>query len=47
MEFVRLMGIAGFIRGRLDRLLDKKFIENQFVWMGVKTVDDLEEKNRA
>ena len=47
MEFVRLIGIAGFIRGRLDRLLDKKFIEKQFVWMGIKTLDDLDEKNRA
>ena len=47
MEFVRLIGIAGFIRGRLDRLLNKKFIESHFVWMGVKTLDDLDEKNRA
>ena len=47
MEFIRLMGIAGFIGGRLVRLLDKKFIDNQFVWMGVKTLDDLDEKNRA
>ena len=47
MEFVRLIGIAGFIRGRLDRLLNNKFIERQFVWMGVKTLDYLDEKNRA
>lgn len=47
MEFVRFIGIAGFIRGRLDRLLDKKFIENQFLWMGVNTLDDLNEKYRA
>jgi hypothetical protein len=47
MEFVRLIGMAGFIRGRLDRLLDKKFIENQLAWMNVKTLDDLDEKSRA
>jgi len=47
MEFVRLMGIAGFIRGRLDRWFNKQFIDNQLQWMGIKTLDDLEEKYRA
>ncbi len=47
MEFVRLIGIAGFIRGRFDRFLNKQFIENQLQWMGVKTLDELDEKYRA
>ncbi len=47
MEFVRLMGIVGFIRGRLDRYLNKHYIENQMQWMGIKTLDDLEENYRA
>jgi len=47
MEFVRLMGIVGFIRGRLDRYLNKHYIENQMQWMGIKTLDDLKEKYRA
>jgi len=47
MEFVRLIGIIGFVRGRMDRCLNKNYIENQMQWMGIKTLDDLEEKYRA
>ena len=41
MEFVRLVGIAGFLLGRLDRLISKKYSESQKVWMGVGSLDEL------
>jgi glycosyltransferase involved in cell wall biosynthesis len=41
MEFVRLVGIAGFMVGRLDRLASNKYIENQKAWMGVGSLDEL------
>jgi glycosyltransferase involved in cell wall biosynthesis len=43
MEFVRLVGIAGFLAGRLDRIRDPGYIESQKAWMGVGSLDDLEE----
>lgn len=39
MEIMRISGILGFIRGRIDRLLDKSFIDNQIEWMGIKSLD--------
>lgn len=41
MEFVRLVGIAGFLVGRLDRITNKKYIESQKAWMGVGSLDEL------
>lgn len=41
MEFVRLVQIYGFMRGRWDRRFDKKYVENQRRYMGVTTVDEL------
>jgi len=41
MEFVRLVGIAGFLLGRLDRLTSNKYSESQKVWMGVGSLDEL------
>ena len=40
MEFVRLVGIAGFLVGRWDRITDKKYIESQKAWMGVGSLDE-------
>ena len=39
MEFVRLAGMTGYIRGELDRLLDPSFRQNQKQWMGVDSLD--------
>ena len=41
MEFVRVVQIYGYLRGRWDRRSDKKYIENQRQYMGVTTVDEL------
>jgi hypothetical protein len=41
MEFVRLVNIAGFLTGRLDRLISKKYRESQQAWMGVGSLDEL------
>jgi cellulose synthase/poly-beta-1,6-N-acetylglucosamine synthase-like glycosyltransferase len=41
MEFVRLVGMAGFLLGRRDRIMDKKYSENQKAWMGVGSLDEL------
>ena len=41
MEFVRLVGIAGFLVGRWDRLTSKKYMESQQAWMGVGSLDEL------
>jgi glycosyltransferase involved in cell wall biosynthesis len=41
MEFVRLVGIAGFLIGRWDRLTNKTYIESQKAWMGVGSLDEL------
>jgi len=40
MEYVRLVGMAGFLRGRLDRMLDRSFKENQIAWMGISSIDE-------
>jgi glycosyltransferase involved in cell wall biosynthesis len=42
MEFVRLVGIAGFLAGRWDRIREPRYIESQKAWMGVGSLDDLE-----
>lgn len=42
MEFVRLVGMAGFLVGRWDRIRDKKYIESQKAWMGVGSLDELQ-----
>jgi len=41
MEFVRLVGMAGFLAGRWDRMIGKKYSENQKAWMGVGSLDEL------
>lgn len=41
MEFVRLVGIAGFLAGRLDRLTSKKYKQSQKAWMDVGSLDEL------
>ena len=41
MEFVRLVGMVGFIAGRWDRIADPSLVERQQAWMGVKSVDSL------
>jgi hypothetical protein len=41
MEFVRLVGMAGFLTGRVDRITSKKFSESQKAWMGVGSLDEL------
>lgn len=40
MEFVRITGMAGFIRGRLDRKLDPSYIEQQLEWMDAASVEE-------
>ena len=42
MEFVRLVGMAGFLAGRWDRFVSSKHAENQRAWMGVGSLDELE-----
>jgi arylsulfatase A-like enzyme/glycosyltransferase involved in cell wall biosynthesis len=39
MEFVRIVGMIGFLRGRIDRFRDPAFISRQMSWMGVDSVD--------
>jgi glycosyltransferase involved in cell wall biosynthesis len=41
MEFVRLVGMAGFLLGRLDRIKDRKYSDSQKQWMGVGSLDEL------
>ncbi len=45
MEFVRLVGLYGFILGRLDRLYNPTYIEKQLEYMGVSTVRTLETRH--
>jgi len=40
MEYVRIFGMLGYIRGRLDRLIDPQFCQRQIAWMGVDYLDD-------
>ncbi|MDT8426999.1 MAG: glycosyltransferase [Methyloprofundus sp.] len=47
MELMRLAGMSGFIQGKLDRLLNKYFINSQVEWMGIKSLDTQQEDNRA
>ena len=42
MEYVRLVGMAGYLRGRLDRLLKPSFREKQKAWMGVESVEKVD-----
>lgn len=41
MEFVRVVNIAGFLRGRLDRKVDRRFVDEQMKYMGTSSADDL------
>ncbi len=41
MEWVRLAGIVGFLRGRLDRWTDPGIAARQREWMGVASVEEL------
>lgn len=40
MEFVRIVNIAGFIAGRIDRFRDPSFKKKQEEWMGVNSLDE-------
>jgi len=42
MEFVRIVNLYGFLRGRWDRLSDPSYIKHQTDYMGVSSVDDLD-----
>lgn len=42
MEFVRLVSMYGFLRGRWDRLRDDRFVASQQRYMGVRSVQELE-----
>ncbi len=42
MEFVRLVGMAGFLLGRLDRLRDAKYSDSLKQWMGIGSLDELQ-----
>jgi arylsulfatase A-like enzyme/glycosyltransferase involved in cell wall biosynthesis len=39
MEFVRIVNMAGFVVGRMDRLVDPSFKRRQKEWMGVDSVE--------
>ncbi|MHB1246458.1 MAG: sulfatase-like hydrolase/transferase [Sulfuriferula sp.] len=41
MEFVRLVNLYGFLRGRWDRQFDSTFISRQIAYMGVDSVEKL------
>lgn len=43
MEFVRLAGLYGFFLGRWDRLRDSSYAANQMNWMGVASLDELDD----
>jgi len=42
MEFVRVVNLYGFLRGRWDRTFDPVYIRQQTQYMGVASVDDLD-----
>lgn len=42
MEFVRVVSLYGFLRGRWDRISDPIYIHQQIQYMGVASVDDLD-----
>jgi arylsulfatase A-like enzyme/glycosyltransferase involved in cell wall biosynthesis len=42
MEFVRIVNLYGFLRGRWDRLSDPSYISRQTNYMGVASVGDLD-----
>ena len=42
MEFVRLVSLYGFLRGRMDRESDPSYIRQQVEYMGIASVDDLD-----
>ena len=42
MEFVRLVSLYGFLRGRMDRQSDPDYIRRQVEYMGIASVDDLD-----
>lgn len=42
MEFVRVVSIYGFLRGRLDRLTDPSYEKRQIDYMGVSSVRNLD-----
>ena len=42
MEFVRVVNLYGFLRGRFDRLSDPSYIDNIQRYMGVASVDELD-----
>jgi arylsulfatase A-like enzyme/glycosyltransferase involved in cell wall biosynthesis len=42
MEFVRIVNLYGFLRGRWDRLTDPSYISRQTEYMGIASVDELD-----
>jgi glycosyltransferase involved in cell wall biosynthesis len=42
MEFVRLVNLWGYLRGRWERATDPKFVDRQKAYMGVSSVQELE-----
>lgn len=42
MEFVRIVSLYGFLRGRWDRISDPSFLRRQTAYMGVTSVDHLD-----
>jgi hypothetical protein len=42
MEFVRVVSLWGFLRGRWDRLVDARYIERQKRYMGLASVSELD-----
>lgn len=47
MEFVRLVSMYGYLKGRWDRLRDASFIERQMHYMQVASVEELEARGLA
>ncbi|HYE37069.1 sulfatase-like hydrolase/transferase [Methylocaldum sp.] len=45
MEFVRIVNVHGFLRGRWDRITDPTYVEQQIQYMDVASVDDLDLSN--
>jgi hypothetical protein len=43
MEWIRLVGIFGFLTGRYDRITNPAFMRAQMAWMGRTGVEDISE----
>jgi len=47
MELMRIAGMFGFLRGKLDRLFDRKFTDKQLNWMEITSLDINNTDNNA